>query len=72
MKRSEMLKLMSKAYGHKNYIYFDEEDADRVLKAMEEAGMVPPQNGTMVDTANGDLDEGPGTVYSPRHEWDKE
>lgn len=42
MKRTEMLKLMSKAYGAKNYVYFTEEDADNVLKAMEAAGMLPP------------------------------
>lgn len=42
MKRTDMLKLMSKAYGAKNYVYFTEEDADNVLKAMEAAGMLPP------------------------------
>lgn len=43
MKRTDMLKLMSKAYGAKNYVYFTEEDADNVLKAMEAAGMLPPK-----------------------------
>lgn len=73
MKRSEMLKLMSEAYGRKNYIYFDEDDADRVLTAMEAAGVMPPKNGTIVNNnATGNLDESAETAYYPRYEWDKE
>lgn len=57
MKRSEMLKLMSKAYGKKNYIYFCEEDADSVLTAMEAAGMKPPTY-TKIMTTSYENDEG--------------
>jgi hypothetical protein len=45
MKRSEMIKTMVNAYSSRikdQMIYFDEEDAARVLEAMEAIGMQPP------------------------------
>ena len=45
MRRSEIIKLMVNAYSDRikdQMIYFCKKDADRVLTAMEDAGMLPP------------------------------
>lgn len=53
MKRSEMIKIMVNAYSDRikdQMIYFDKEDANRLLTAMEAAGMKPPVYSVMRTT----------------------
>ncbi len=54
MKRSEMIKVVLDAYAgeYAPTYYFDEEDADRVLAAIEKAGMLPPANNKLYDPNN--------------------
>lgn len=74
MKRSEMLKIMSEAYSDKTKhrrLYFDLEDANRVLTAMEEAGILPPTISGVYDpvptvTPTGNLD------YNYKRGWEAE
>lgn len=75
MKRSEMLKLMSEVYGKKNNIFFDKEDAERILKVMESLGMRPPCNSTFQGHSLEDhLPSGQCNDYIEgcNFEWDKE
>jgi hypothetical protein len=63
-----MIKLMSAAYGKKNYVYFTEEDANTILTAMENAGMMPPNvTGTVECEPQDD-----GTVLLTLWKWEPE
>lgn len=72
MKRSEMLKIMSKAYGSKNYVYFTEEDADNVLKAMEAAGMLPPEVKEWIEVCHDNILGGGFKVSHNVSKWEAE
>lgn len=73
MKRSEMIEKIAEIISDNKYYSLTEEhlsQASKVLSAIEEAGMKPPENGTNWDSDYSDNEY--WCAESPRHEWDKE